>query len=117
MTAYLIRMFGVSLALTVAIESVVAYLFRMRGRKNILLVVLVNLFTNPPAVLCNWLCALYLPGYRRIPVQLGIEAAVILTEALIYYSFAKENCRRPVRKSVLLSLAANGCSWLLGLLF
>lgn len=115
MTFYLIRMFGVSLALTIVIECVVAFGFRLRGRKEVLLVVLVNLLTNPPAVLCNWLCSLYLPDYHRIPVQLGIEAAVILTEALIYCAFARDR-RWQIKRPVLLSLTANGCSWLFGLL-
>lgn len=115
MAVYLVRMFGVSLALTIVIECVIAFFFGMRGRKNVLLVVLVNLLTNPPAVLCNWLCSLYLSDYHRIPVQLGIEAAVILTEALIYRAFARDR-RWQIERPVLLSLTANGCSWLPGLL-
>lgn len=115
MTAYLIRMFGVSLALTVVIECAIAFLFRVRGRKEVLLVVLVNLLTNPPAVLCNWLFGLYLPDWPKIPVQLGIETVVILTEALIYRSFAKDD-GWAVGRPVLLSVTANGCSWLLGLI-
>lgn len=115
MTAYLIRMFGVSLALTVIIECAIAFLLRVRGRKEVLLVVLVNLLTNPPAVLCNWLFGLYLPDWPKILVQLGIETVVILTEALIYRSFAKDD-GWAVGRPVLLSVTANGCSWLLGLI-
>lgn len=115
MAVFLIRMFGGSLAITVAIELAVAFLLGMRTGKGMLLVALVNLLTNPPAVLCNWLCMLYLTDYRRIPVQLVIEAAVVTVEALVYCSFAKD-CVWLVRRPVLLSLTANGCSWLLGLL-
>lgn len=113
MAVYLIRMFGVSLALTVAIELAVAYLLGMRTGKNMFLVVLVNLLTNPPAVLCNWLCSLYLAYYRRIPVQLITETVVVASEAFIYYIFSRDR-RWTVSRPVLLSFAANGCSWLLG---
>ena len=114
MAFYLICMFGVSLALTITAELAIAYLFGLRTGNDMLLTVLVNIFTNPPAVLCNWLCRLYLPDYRMIPAQLVIEAAVIVVEALIYCIFAKDR-RWHIRKPVLLSLAANSCSWLLGL--
>lgn len=116
MAAYLICMFGGSLALTVAIELAVAFLLGMRTGRDLFLVVLVNLLTNPPAVLCNWLCSLYLPGYRALPVQLVIEAAVVATEALIYHIFAADR-RWTIRRPGRLSLVCNGCSWLLGLLF
>ena len=115
MVIYLIRMFGISLILTIAIELAIALLFGMRMQKNILLVVLVNVFTNPPAVLCNWLCRLYLPVYHKAEVQLAIEAAVITVEALIYSGFAKDEGWQ-IRRPVLFSLTANGCSWLLGVL-
>lgn len=115
MINYLVRMFGISLALTMVTELAVAFFFGLRTGKGVLLTVLVNVFTNPPAVLCNWLCRLYLTDYRRIPVQLVIESAVIIVEALIYYNFAKDE-RWQIKRPVLLSLTANGCSWLLGLL-
>lgn len=115
MVIYLVRMFGISLMLTLAIELAIAFLFGMRTGKGMLLVVLVNVFTNPPAVLCNWICRLYLPDYHRVPLQLVIEAVVIAVEALIYCGFAKEE-RWQIRKPVLLAITANGCSWLIGLL-
>lgn len=115
MIVYLIRMFGISLALTLAIELAAAYLLGLRTGKSLLPVVLVNVLTNPPAVLCNWLCRLYLPNYHRAAVQLVIEAAVILVEAFVYCRFAR-NEGRQIKRPVLLAFTANGCSWLLGLL-
>ena len=115
MAIYLIRMFGISLMLTIVIELAVAFLFGIRTGKGMLLVVLVNVFTNPPAVLCNWLCRLYLADYHKMPLQLVIEAAVIAVEALIYCGFARDE-RWQIRRPALLALTANGCSWLIGLL-
>lgn len=111
----LIRMFGISLALTMVTELAIAFLFGLRTRENVLLVLLVNVLTNPSAVLCNRLCRLYLPYYNRVPVQLVIEAAVIIVEAFVYCRFARDEQRR-IKSPVLLALTANGCSWLLGVL-
>ena len=115
MAIYLIRMFGVSLMLTLVTELAIAFVLGLRTGKNMLLVVLVNVLTNPPAVLCNWLCRLYLPYYNRVPVQLVIEAAVVIVEAFVYSCFARDG-KRQIKRPVLLAFAANGCSWLLGLL-
>lgn len=115
MAVYLIRMFGISLILTLGTELAVAFCWGPRTRKSVLLVILVNVLTNPPAVLCNWICRMYLPDYRRALVQLVIETAVVIVEAFVYYRFAGDE-RWRIKKPVLLSLTANGCSWLLGLL-
>lgn len=115
MVIYLIRMFGVSLMLTLAAELAIAFVVGVRTRKNLLLVVLVNVLTNPAAVLCNWLCRLYLPDYHRILVQLVIETVVVMVEAFVYCRFAKDESRQ-IKRPVLLAFAANGCSWLLGLM-
>ncbi|MDE5950180.1 MAG: hypothetical protein K2H12_01200, partial [Acetatifactor sp.] len=61
------------------------------------------------------LCRLYLPYYNRVPVQLVIEAAVVIVEAFVYCRFARDE-QRQIKRPVLLALTANGCSWLLGLL-
>lgn len=115
MVIYMIRMFGISLALTMVTELAIAFLFGLRTRENVLLVVLVNVLTNPAAVLCNWLCRLYLPYYNRVPVQLVIEAAVVIVEAFVYCCFARDG-QRQIKRPVILALTANGCSWLLGVL-
>lgn len=115
MTAYLIRMFGISLALTLGIELAAAFLCGVRSGRGILLVTLVNILTNPLAVMLYWLIRLYLPGLSRMSVQLPLEAAVIVSEALVYSGFSRDE-RWRIRRPVLLSLAANLCSWLLGVL-
>ena len=118
MEIYLIRMFTISFLLTVLIEIVVALLFRWRKRHMLLLVILVNLLTNPPAVLICWLGRIYLPPLFSAPIQLLVESMVILTEAFIYRHFAKSpGCQddRPLRP-IRLAIITNMCSWLLGML-
>ena len=171
MKAYLIKMFGISLALTIVVELPVAFILRLgvkrlgkrslgKKKKTIstsnegrqgrgmggfaagtdgqirsalpvsaggeiwpvlgsrrhlaLLVVLVNLLTNPLAVLLCWLGRMYLPPFLSLPVQLLVEAAVVAVEAWIYRSFMEKPGWQTGRP-VLLSLTANVCSWTIGI--
>lgn len=102
---YLFEMFTVSLVLTWLIELTVAAAMGLRGKKSIYLVLLVNLLTNPAAVL---LCHLGIP-------QLPVEIAVITVEALIYTSFAKDS-RWQIAHPIILSAAANLIAWFAGIL-
>lgn len=118
MEIYLVRMFVVSFLLTLLIELPAALFLQWRRRKLILLIILVNLLTNPPAVLFGWLGRIYLPPFCAVPVQLLIELLVIFTEVFIYCRFAKEpgwqdgQPLRPIR----LAIVSNLCSWLFGVL-
>ena len=105
MIGYLLKMFGISLGLTLVIELAIGYLMGMRKRKHILLMVLVNVLTNPAAVLLCWL------GAAEIPV----EIVVFLVEAGVYYWFSKDN-NWQIKHPVLLSLIANFISWTSGIL-
>lgn len=121
MTNYLIEMFGVSLLLTIVVELAVVFLvsrvrfplFGQRQGKGIALVVLVNVLTNPPAVLLCFLGRLYMPLVSELSVQLAVEIVVVAVEACIYHSFAKEP-QWQIKRPILLAVIANMCSWLLG---
>ncbi|MBQ8821295.1 MAG: hypothetical protein IJZ82_01500 [Lachnospiraceae bacterium] len=112
MGTYLLQMFGGSLLLTVFIEGLVGFLWGLRGKKNFILVILINFLTNPAAVLIYWLYRMYFAG-TSLPVQILIEIVVVMAEALIYRSFAKDE-RFPIRRPVLLAVVANGLSWGIG---
>lgn len=112
---YLLEMFAVSLTLTIAVELAVALLLSaLRGKKAILLVILVNVLTNPPAVLLCWLGRLYLPKAAYLPVQMIVEIAVAAVEAMVYYSFSKK-AQWKIEHPVMLSVIANLCAWLTGI--
>lgn len=105
MARYLLEMFGISLGLTLLIELPVGFAMGMRGKKHILLMILVNILTNPAAVLACWL------GVAQIPV----EIAVFLVEAGIYYWFSKDE-GFTIKHPILLALLANLISWTSGIL-
>lgn len=113
MTHWLLKMFGTALLFTILIELAAALLYKIRSGKKLLLVLLANILTNPPAVLLHWLGTLYLPALPDLWLQLGIELLVIILEALVYDSFSTKK-EWQLRHPVLLSLTANTCSWLVG---
>lgn len=128
MKAYLIEMFGISLAVTLGVEAAMAFFWPGRKRKcagtdmgkgrfgrRLLLVLLVNLLTNPPAVLLNWLGRLYLPVFLQWALQIGVEILVVAAEAFVYRSFGEKEQWR-MERPVAFSIGANACSWLLGVL-
>lgn len=94
----------ISLCLTLVFELGFALVWGFRGR-DLALVALANVLTNPTVVLAHGL----LPG-----LLLGTvlpELAAWTTEAVIYLK--KENA---IRHPVLFAVAANGLSYSLGLL-
>ena len=105
MIDYLLEMFGVSLLLTLMVELIVAWGLGLRGKKYILLVILVNVLTNPAAVLFCWL------GFPQLPVEL----AVVFVEAAVYGYFARDG-RWKLPNPWLLSILCNGISWGTGIL-
>jgi len=105
MEMYLLKMFGLSLGLTILLELSVGFLFRMGKGKIWILMVLVNILTNPPAVLLCWM------GCPQLPV----EAAVVLVEAMIYLWFSRDESWT-IPHPVIFAMVANSVSWLTGVL-
>lgn len=105
MEKYLFEMFAVSLGLTLVIELGACLLLGMRIKRQILLVTMVNILTNPAAVLLCWL------GAPQVPV----EIAVIAVEGGIYRCFSKEE-RWNITHPVLLAAGLNILSYSAGLL-
>lgn len=101
---YYLLMFGSSLGVTLLIEGVVGWCFGLRNREQLLLLLLVNVLTNPAAV--------WLHTFVGIP-QIPIEIAVVIIECYVYQIFRKSHA---IPHPLLLSLTANGVSWGLGLL-
>lgn len=114
MARYLLEMFGVSLLWTLFIEELIGVVWGFREKKYFLLFLLVNVVTNPVAVLSYWLYRVYWVG-TSMTVQIVIEVIVVLAEAWIYSMFAKEKEWR-IPRPILLAIIANAASWGSGLL-
>ena len=94
----MLKIFALSLGLTLAVELPIAYFWGLRRRK-LVTVLLANVMTNPLAV------ALHLAGIPQMPIELG----VVLGEGLVYSSQFE---KRPW----LLALVSNALSWGIGIL-
>ena len=99
------------LLLTLILEEAAALLFRVRGKKNLLLVAAVNVLTNPPAVL---LTMFFSPASYpwKIFWVLGLEGAVVVLEGLIY-SRCGDGFPHPYRSSFIFNLISYGAGTLL----
>jgi hypothetical protein len=108
----LINNFVEPLLLAVVVETLIAWLFGFKGKKQLLAVVLVNLITNP---LLNYLFVVN-RTFNLFPVNFfvigSLEVIVILVEWLILWWALKEN----PRKLFLLSCIMNFASYLVGVL-
>ena len=104
----------VSLLLTEAIELVFALVWGVRGRE-LWLVVLVNLLTNPLAVLGYALLRNALP-WPPLWIQLPIELMVFVLEALLYLRLSR-TIRRPLLFALCINLVSYGLGLVIGLLF
>lgn len=94
--------FLLPLALTIVFEGAIALAWGLR-RRDLLLLVLVNVLTNPAAVLLH---ALF-PGR---PVTAALELGVVALEGICYKRLGHAVCR-----PWLFSLSANAFSFCLGL--
>ena len=109
---FYLKMFGISLLLTLLIEMAVALILRIKNRE-FLMVFLVNVFTNPAAVYIAWVFDLGLPG------QLIIEAVVIIAEWLIYKAANKWgdfSFKRPFLYSLIMNVISYGAGLIINMI-
>lgn len=109
-----LKIFAGSLILTLIIELVVAVILGVRGKEELLLVILVNVLTNPAVVFLN-LCGECFTWWNTL-CQLPLEAIAIVAEAVIYTRFSKKPGWK-ITHPVLLSIIANVISYGVGCLY
>lgn len=111
MTNLFIKILIVSLSSTIIIELLVAILLKIRNKKDILNIVLVNIMTNPLLVTITlYINIFYGLKYRNILIY-PLELLVVLTEGRIY----KKHLNYKKINPYLLSLILNASSYLIGL--
>jgi len=107
-----IWIFGVltsALLLTLVAELTFALLWRIK-RRDLPLVALANLITNPAVVLCHYLARIYAPS-MALPVTILLELGAVAAEGYLYRSRGKT-----IRRPCLFALCANALSYGLGLI-
>jgi len=96
-----------SLFLTVLVEVVSARLLGLKAGKDLALVVLVNILTNPPLVLLLDILYVFHRGSVHWLLILVLESTVVCVEALLYRG-RLQSCRL---SPWTLSLLLNGISY------
>ena len=110
MSAELLWALAISLILTIVLETGFFLLTGKRDKKDLLLVVLVNIITNPVVVLLYWLAVLYTDLHAYI-IMIPLELFAVFTEGYYYKKYG-----RGFRCPYLFSLAANMFSFGTGLI-
>lgn len=100
----MVRALAESLLLTLALESLFALIWGVRGKHNWRLLFRMNVVTNPVVV------SLYLLLGGGWPLTLVLEGAAVAAEGLAWRRWGT------VRPALLFSLCANGFSFCTGLL-
>ena len=106
----MLRILGASLLLTLLLEEGFALLWGLRGRRELTVVALVNILTNPVVVMA-YHTAVGLWGWSPALVTLALECGAVLVEWR-YYRLCIPRLGRPL----LFALLANGFSYGLGCL-
>ena len=101
---------AVALPSTILLEAGFFLLTGKRNKKDLMLVILVNVLTNPAVVLIYWLSILY-TDIDGIAVKALLEILAVLVEGLYYKQYAQD-----IRKPFLFSLGANAFSFFAGVL-
>ena len=99
---------ALSLALTLALETGFFLLVGKRVKKDLLLLALVNILTNPVVVLSYWLAVLY-TNWNKTLIKIPLELFAILVEGYYYKRYGRD-----FRRPYIFSLAANMFSFWLG---
>ena len=96
---------ALSLFLTIVFEAGFFLLVGKRDKKDLLLLVMINIVTNPIVVSLYWIAVLY-GNFGRVAVLIPLELFAVFTEGFYYKKYGR-NFRRPY----LFSAAANAFSF------
>ena len=108
MRGALLTSLAFSLALTIVLEVGFFLIIGKRDKKDLILLLSVNVLTNPVVVLSFWIAALY-TEWNPVIVLIPLELLAVLTEGYYYKKYG-----RCFRHPYLFSLTANLVSFGVG---
>lgn len=107
---FMLRILAMSLISTIVYELLFAFACKITQNKELMLVVLVNILTNPCVVFLYY-ASYYYTDLNRILVIAVLEVSAVVVEWLCYKGFSKT-----IRHPFLFSLGANAFSYCIGLI-
>ena len=105
----LLTALAVSLALTLVLETVFFLVIGKRNKMDLLLLLLVNIITNPVVVLIYRILVIFVE-LRSFLIIIPLEILAVLTEGFYYKKYG-----RSFKRPYVFSLCANAFSYLTGL--
>ena len=108
---YVLLALAVSFLMTEGLETAVALLFNLKNKFTFSVIFLVNLLTNPVAVVLKFIFYMLLDE-TAVVVPL-IELAVLFFESFLYFLFSKDE-RFTIKNPVLYAITANVVSFAAG---
>ena len=106
----------ISLTLTLLIEVSIAFALGIRNKKEILVVVLANICTNPVVVFLTNLVMILKNKILFISILLFLEICAWIFEFLIYKNFLKEQKISPLKLSLTCNLISFGLGIIINIL-
>lgn len=98
-----------ALILTVLVECLAAWCMGVRSRHDQIVVVLVNLMTNPLLVSLSAAAVVWLGYGAKLPATIILEAAAVIAEGFVYKNRLEAEC-----DPFLLSIVCNASSFTIG---
>ncbi|MBR5284389.1 MAG: hypothetical protein IKU27_05025 [Clostridia bacterium] len=105
----MLKVLAVSLLLTLILEAAFALLWGLRGKRELTIIALVNILTNPVVVL-TYHTTTYLFGWSPVIVTAVLEIGAVLVEWRCLHA-----CSEQLKRPFLFALMANAFSYGLGL--
>ncbi len=104
MAVYLWKYMLGSLFATIVVEIFIGYHLKIRNKKDLCLLLLVNIVTNPIAVL-SYYCILYFLTFPTLLVKILIEVFVVVCEWIYYRKYSIE-IKKPFQTSIILNVVS-----------
>lgn len=99
---------GLSLGLTLVLELAFALIFMVRQKRDLLLVCLVNVITNPVVALVYYLASSAVYTVQTLAL-IALEVLAVVVEAVYYRSYGEK-----ISHPVLFAVGANAFSFFIG---
>ena len=110
----MLTVLAVSLALTLVFEEGFALVWGLRGKRELGLVALVNVLTNPPVVLLYYTAA-GLWHWDALLVTFVLETAAVIVEWQCYRAYS-EQVKKPFLFALVINLFSYGAGCVINLL-
>ena len=104
----IITALAISLGVTLIVEAGFFLLVGKRNKKDLLLLILVNVITNPAVVLLYWLTVIY-TEFNSSAVKTALELFAVLTEGYYFKKYGQD-----FKWPLLFSFSANVVSFGIG---